>query len=269
VAKRGGNKAAAGWNPRILGLVICAFFVLGVITGFSTVGRAVAIRVSGFFSSLTAKIPHASLSSAAINEWIDEKVRWTDVRFGVKLSRLWRRPPSARATGGAVAIVERHDGFYALFADGELRGPVSPITTEDLPILSGRGVVSARGADLIEFAAVMVRAEAQLSRIVSEMNVDDDGTASLYLDRSRTALIFDLEAVPLELGRAGEILARWHDREQLIAAIDMTTRGEAVVRMTVAASSPPVHGALNKVSDHAPARAGGRIGRDAQESVTP
>ncbi|HTR60169.1 MAG TPA: cell division protein FtsQ/DivIB [Candidatus Binataceae bacterium] len=253
MAKRSGNKAAAGWNARMLGLVLCAFFVLGVITGFSTVGRAVALRVSGFISSFSGKIPHASFSWAPLNGWIDDQVHRAELRSGINFSALWRRPTSARANGSVVAIVERHDGFYALFSDGELRGPISPTATDDLPILSGNGVENARGSDLVEYAAVMVRAEAQLSHIVSEMNVDDDGTASLYLDRARTAVVFDLDQVPLELGRAAEILGQWHDREQMIAAIDMTTPGEAVVRVTETASVP--HPAVNKVSDHASAGA--------------
>jgi hypothetical protein len=133
-------------------------------------------------------------------------------------------------------------------------------------------VESARGIDLVEDAAAMVRAEAQLSHVVSEMNVDDDGTASIYLDRARTAVIFDLDAVPLEIGRAAEILAQWRDREQMIAAIDMTTPGEAVVRVTEAASAPSARGAISKVLDHAPPPAGATgvaAAKKAQERVTP
>ena len=239
----------------MLGLVLCAFFVLGVITGFSTVGRAVALRVSGFIASFSGKIPHASFSWAPVSGWIDDQIHRAEVRTGINFSALWRRPLSTRGSGGVVAIVERRDGFYALFGDGELRGPVSPTATDDLPILSGTGVENARGSELVEYAAVIVRAEAQLSHIVSEMNVDEDRTASLYLDRARTAVIFDLDQVPLELGRAAEILARWHDREQMIAAIDMTTSGEAVVRVTETALVP--HPAVNKVSAHASAGAAG------------
>jgi hypothetical protein len=241
----------------MLGLVLCAFFVLGVITGFSTVGRAVALRVSEFFSSFSGRVPRASFSWAPVSGWVDDQIHRAEIRSGINFSALWRRPMNTRDSGGVVAIVERHDGFYGLFGDGELRGPISPTATDDLPILSGNGVDNARSSELLEYAAVMVRAEAQLSHIVSEMNVDDDGTASLYLDRARTAVIFDLDQVPLELGRAAEILGRWHDREQMIAAIDMTTPGEAVVRVTEAASVPKVQAAVSKVSDHASVRAAG------------
>jgi len=232
----------------MLGLVLCAFFVLGVITGFSAVGRALAVRVSDFFYSLTGRLPRPAVSSEAIEGWLDQEVCRAELGLGVRFSALWRRRVFTRPPGDPIAIVERHDGFYWLFANGELRGPVSPTRTDDLPILSGPGMENARGGELVEFAAVMVRAEAQLSHLVSEMSVDDDGTAALYLDHARTSVIFDLDAVPLEMGRAAEILGRWHDRQQMIAAIDMTTPGEAVVRMTEAAASSATHTAVCKRS---------------------
>src|SRR5262245_31449874 len=237
----------------MLGLVLCAFFVLGVITGFSAVGRALALRVSDFFDSLTGRLPRPAASSELIEGWLDQQVRRAELRLGINFSALSRQRVNSRPTGEPIAIVERHDGFYWLFADGELRGPVSPTSTDDLPILSGPGMENARGGELVELAAVMVRAEAQLSHLVSEMSVDDDGTASLYLDHARTSVIFDLDAVPLEMGRAAEILGRWRDRQNLIAAIDMTTPGEAIVRMAEAASVP----AGGKRSEHPTAEAAG------------
>jgi len=239
----------------MLGLVLCAFFVLGVITGFSAVGRALAVRVSDFFYSLTGRFPRPTVSSESIEGWFDQQVSRAELGLGVRISALWRRRVYARPPGDPIAIVERHDGFYWLFADGELRGPVSPTSTDDLPILSGPGMENARGGELVEFAAVMVRAEAQLSHLVSEMKVDDDGTASLYLDHARTSVIFDLDAVPLEMGRAAEILGRWHDRQQMIAAIDMTTPGEAVVRMTDAAATSAAPAVQSKPSGHLSAAA--------------
>jgi hypothetical protein len=235
----------------MLGLVLCAFFVLGVITGFSAVGRTLAVRVSDFFYSLTGRFPRPASSSEFLEGWLDRQVRLAELRWGINLSAFWRRPVYTRPSGDPIAIVERHDGFYWLFADGELRGPVSPTSTDDLPILSGPAMENARGGELVEFAAVMVRAEAQLSHVVSEMTVADDGTASLYLDHARTTVIFDLDAVPLEMGRAAEILGRWHARQQMIAAIDMTTPGQAIVRMTETASTSGAHAAaVSKRSDH-------------------
>jgi hypothetical protein len=234
----------------MLGLVLCAFFVLGVITGFSAVGRALAVRVSDFFYSLTGRFPRPAASSEFLEGWLDQQVRLAELRWGVNLSAFWRRRVYTRPAGDPIAIVERHDGFYWLFADGELRGPVSPTSTDDLPILSGPAMENARGGELVEFAAVMVRAEAQLAHLVSEMTVADDGTAALYLDHTRTSVIFDLDAGPLEMGRAAEILGRWRDRQQMIAAIDMTTPGEAIVRMTETASTSGAHVAVSKRSDH-------------------
>jgi len=239
----------------MLGLVLCAFFLLGVITGFSAVGRALAVRVSEFFHSLTGSLPRPAASSRLIDGWLDEQVHRLELRLGVNFSAFRRKPVTPRATGGAIAIVERHDGFYGLFADGELRGPVSPNRADDLPILSGPRMENARGDELVEFAALMVRAEVRLAQLVSEMNVDDDGTASLYLDHARTRVIFDLDSAPLEMGRAADILGRWRDRQQIIAAIDMTTPGQAVVRMTETASTSGVHAAVSKRSDRVSAGA--------------
>jgi hypothetical protein len=239
----------------MLGLVLCAFFLLGVITGFSAVGRALAVRVTDFFHSLTGSLPRPAASSRLIEGWLAEQVHRAELRLGVNFSALGRQRVNARATGEAIAIVERRDGFYALFADGELRGPVSPNRAEDLPILSGPGVENARSDELVEFAALMVRAEVRLSQLVSEMSVDDDRTASLYLDHARTRVIFDLDSAPLEMGRAAEILGRWRDREPMIAAIDMTAPGEAVVRMTEAPSISGAHAAVSKRSDRASAGA--------------
>jgi hypothetical protein len=101
------------------------------------------------------------------------------------------------------------------------------------------------------------------------MSVDDDGTASLYLDHARTSVVFDLDAVPLEMGRAAEILGRWHDRQQMIAAIDLTTPGEAVVRMTEAAATSGTPAAVSKRSGHPSAAAAAAATTRPRESVTP
>jgi hypothetical protein len=162
-------------------------------------------------------------------------------------------------------MVERHDGFYALFADGELEGPVSPNAEGDLPILSGARVENSRGVELVEYAATMVRAEAELSHLVSEMSVDDDEVAALYLDRTRTEILIDLDQAPAEIKRAGEVLAKWRGRAPMIAALDMTMPDEAVVRFAAAAAPPPHRrGAVRKISVHSGIR---NSGRGAQESV--
>ena len=154
-----------------------------------------------------------------------------------------KHPASPPATNGAaeisrahdaddpIAIVERHDGFYALLAGGEIRGPVSPAQQPNLPIMSGPGVESAKGLDLLDDAAVLVRAEAQMSNLISEMRVDNDGTASFYLDRARMAVVVDVNREEIELPRALDVLKQWQGRERLIAMVDMTTPDMAVVRL--------------------------------------
>jgi hypothetical protein len=70
-----------------------------------------------------------------------------------------------------------------------------------------------------------------LSGLVSEMRVHGDGTVSLFFDRSHTELRIDLDDAPAQLKRATEVLGRWHGHEQLVAMIDMTTPGQAVMRL--------------------------------------
>jgi hypothetical protein len=76
-----------------------------------------------------------------------------------------------------------------------------------------------------------VRAEAQMSSLISEMRIDSDGSASYYLDRERMAVVVDLDREAVELPRALEVLKQWRGRERLIAMLDMTTPGMAVVRL--------------------------------------
>jgi hypothetical protein len=215
------------------GLVVCAFFVLGVMTGFSTAGRTVALRASASLGSYRNQIldsiaparTTAANYSAVLVEWAG--------RAG--LYRRGMQAPAASSAGdlrdGAIAIVERHDGFYQLFSGGELRGPVSMGKQGDLPVLSGSVLDNARGAQMVDYAAVLVRAEAQLSEIISEMRVGDDGTASLFLERERTEVVIDLERATTELQRAIKVRQQWQGRENLIAALDLTTPGLAVVRL--------------------------------------
>jgi hypothetical protein len=137
----------------------------------------------------------------------------------------------ARSRGDAIAIVERRDGFYALLGGGEIRGPVSPNKQPDLPIVSGPAIETAKADELLADAELLVRAEAQLSSLVSEMRVDNDGTASFFLDRERMALVVDMDQQTTELRRAMDVLKQWEGRERLIAMLDMTTPGMAIVRL--------------------------------------
>lgn len=212
-AKQGSAKGAgADWTRRALGLVLCAFFGLGVMTGLSGPGRAFAARVRVRVDSY-----------------------WAAAAQTVGLSR--GRPAQGAliahvgAPGRPIALVERADGFYVLLAQGELRGPVEPQSEGDLPILSGSSLKGARPHALVRYAATLVRAEAELAHLVSEMRLDEDGTASLFFDRSHTELRLDLAHAPAELNRAAEVLERWRGHQSLIASLDMTTRGQAVMRL--------------------------------------
>jgi hypothetical protein len=217
------------------GLVVCAFFALGVMTGFSTTGRTVALRAAATLTSYRDQIldsiaparETASNYSAVLVQWAG--------RAGIYRRGLHEPGAAPVSSGdtrdGAIAIVESHDGFYELFRDGELRGPVSPGKQGDLPVLSGDALDNARGTQMVDYAAVLVRAETQLSEIISEMHVGDDGTASLFLERERTEVMIDLDRATTEIQRAIKVRQQWQGRENLIAALDLTTPGLAVVRL--------------------------------------
>jgi hypothetical protein len=233
----------------MVGIVLCAFFVFGVMTGFSAPGRALTLRCSNFFSAYSARIDRVAAPANPLLQWLRDAARSIEIQAGITSAPIAKL--AGLRQGGAIAMVERHDGFYALFSNGELEGPVSPNAEGDLPILSGDRVENSRGVDLVGYAATMVRAEAELSRLVSEMSVDNDAVAALYLDGARTEVLIDLDNAPAEIKRANEVLAQWRGRERMIAALDMTMPDEAVVRLA-AADAPPErrHGAVRKVSVH-------------------
>jgi hypothetical protein len=245
VAKRSKGAAAArnswGWSSKALGLVLCAFFVLGMATGLSQAGRALAARARVTLASYWAE------AAGTFTEWRD---RTTESAMLAPIAR----PPQ----GDAVALVERHDGFYALFAEGELRGPVQASRAGDLPILSGAAVQTAGAQDLVRYAAALVRSEVALSGLVSEMRLDDDGTVSLFFDRSHTELRVDLDDAPAQLKRATEVLGQWRGHEQQIAMVDMTTPGQAVMRLRATAPLAAMQaGAVRRVAQRT--RAGGGV----------
>jgi hypothetical protein len=220
--------------------VLCAFFVLGMATGLSQAGRALAARTRLKLTSYWARV------TGTFVQWRDRTTQ---------SALLVPRP----APADAVALVERHDGFYALFAEGELRGPVEPVRAGDLPILSGAAVQTAQAQDLVRCAATLVRSEVALSGLVSEMRLDGDGTVALFFDRSRTELRIDLDDAPAQLKRATEVLGRWHGHEQMVAMIDMTTPGQAVMRLrgVTPHETVPGSGAVRRVAERT--RASGAI----------
>lgn len=231
-----------GWSSKALGLVLCAFFVLGMATGLSQAGRALAARARVTLISYWAE------AAGTFAQWRDRATE------SAMLAPLPRSEP-----GDAVALVERHDGFYALFAEGELRGPVQASRAGDLPILSGEAAQTAGAQDLVRYAATLVRSEVALSGLVSEMRLDGDGTVSLFFDRSHTELRVDLDGAPAQLKRATEVLGQWRGHEQQVAMIDMTTPGLAVMRLrgTAPLAAAQGSGALRRVAERTRVRSGG------------
>jgi hypothetical protein len=203
-------KKGSEWSWRIAGVALCAFFGLGVATGLSGSGRLVSDRAQ-FLWRLGSLIKRSSFST---------------------VSPL---PQTPRPTSNAVALVKRADGFYTLDAAGELRGPVSPTAAGDMPILSGATLGNAAGDRLVEYASVLVRAEAALGAEISEMRVDHDGEAVLYLDRPALPITIDLDHPDSEVQAANRILSIWRGHHDLIAALDMTVPGQGVARLRPAA----------------------------------
>ena len=252
-ARRGGNRTVAGWSPRLGGLVVCAFFALGVMTGFSTTGRAIALSASAalrsyrnqIIDSLAPARTAAASYPALLTQWAGRAGIYHRASHGPDAAAL----SAGDVREGAIAIVERRDGFYELFSGGELRGPVSPGKQGDLPVLSGAVLDNARGPQMVDYAAVLVRAEAQLSEIISEMRVNDDATASLFLERERTEVVIDVDRATTEIQRAIRVRQQWQGRENLIAALDLTTPGLVIVRLHAAEGNHSKHkGAIRKVS---------------------
>ncbi len=201
---------------RLAGIALCLFFALGVMTGLSRPGRAFATRVEA---------------------WLDPRPLLGRSGIAPALFAHGAMIPSAPASpAAAIALVERGDGFYPLDAQGVLRGPVAPAAAGDLPILSGGGLAGATPAELLDAAAALVRAEAELNSAASELRVDRDGVATVYLDRAALGISFDIDRAGVELPRAARILGLWRGHERMIAAIDLTASDAAVVRLRRAAT---------------------------------
>ena len=217
-AKRKKSKPSASqWGFRLAGILLCAFFVLGVITGLSRPGRTLATRVQTILN-LWPGPGHSSLIPAAF-------------LGGTVIEPTVHR----RTLGSSIALVQRDDGFYALDSDGVLRGPVAPAAQGDMPILSGAGALAAQPAQLIDDAEALVRAEAGLGAVVSEMRIATDSTATIFLEHPRLEITFDIDRMAFELSRAVTVLRMWRGHEDLIASLDLTTPGQAVMQMKPAA----------------------------------
>src|SRR5579863_10450832 len=128
------------------------------MTGFSATGRAVALRTSDALISYRTRAMDsiapardaAGNYSGAILDWAGRAGIYHRVEHSLGAESLSARD----LRKGAIAIVERRDGFYQLFDGGELRGPVSPGVQGDLPVISGAAVDNARGTQLVEYAEI-------------------------------------------------------------------------------------------------------------------
>lgn len=206
--RKSGNSSQ--WGFRLAGIVLCAFFVLGVITGLSRPGHMLALRIH----ALLDLWPHHSGSALIPGGF----------------TAIPGLGPS-NGNDGAGALIKRDDGFYVLKFTGDMRGPIAPEAQPDLPILSGPSMAEADATQLMQDAAVMVRAEADLNQLVSEMKAGPDGTATLFLEHTRAAVVIDVSRSGAEIERAARILRMWRGHQQMIAVIDLTTPDEAVVRL--------------------------------------
>jgi hypothetical protein len=215
--RRKASRIASGWSWRLAGLALCAFFGLGFLSGAS------GNRANPFFQRAVI----------VLKSYKEGLVQTATL---VRDARRRHPQPASRAFPGEVALVQRHDGLYALRGSGELLGPLSAGATDNLPIVSGDALEDAGAEHMVEYASLMVRAEAVLSRLISEMYVHRDGEASLFLDSSHTEVALDLDNASAELERASDILGRWRGREDQIARLDMTVPGEAVVSLRATAS---------------------------------
>jgi len=233
-AKKKRTKSGSGWSWRLAGIALCAFFALGVVTGLSQSGRMLALRIE----SLLQCFPRTSRF-----ELIPAAYRG----FFVKGPTIEDRRSSSVAATQAIALAEHQDGLYQVDSQGGRFGPISAADAADVPVLSGSEIEHATAAQLLEYAGELVRAEAALGAIVSEMRVTSSGEIHLYLDQPHLVVAFTGGCSPLELARAGKVLSVWRERSSLIRIIDMTVPDEAIVRLQAEGLERPEHLNMKRV----------------------
>ncbi|MBV8056603.1 MAG: cell division protein FtsQ [Deltaproteobacteria bacterium] len=220
--KRKRSKTGSGWSWRLAGIALCAFFALGVITGLSQSGHILARRIE----ALLARLPHGNRSElipAAYHTFLFKEP--TARKFGWSSAALTARGPAAE-----IALIEYPDGFFQIDSKGGLRSMVSSADAADLPVISGSGVETADASQLVEYAGQLIRAEAALSAIISEMHVTPSGEMHLFLERPHLEIVLAPGQLPLQLARAARVLEVWRGRRELIGVLDMTISSEAIVR---------------------------------------
>jgi len=228
--KRKKGKTGSGWSWRLAGIALCAFFLLGVITGLSQPGRLLAHRIE----ALLQRLPHSGRSQlipAAYHALLFKQPTSDAGRQSAVSTAL-------RPSTDTVALAELSEGFYQIDSQGGLFGPLSPANTPDLPILSGSGLEHARASQLIEYAGIVIRAEALFGAVISEMRVTAHGEAHLYLDRPHLVIILTPTGFSPQLLRAAKVLKIWQQHRELIEMVDVTIPGEAIVRPKTEAIEP-------------------------------
>ena len=78
----------------------------------------------------------------------------------------------------------------------------------------------------------LVRAEAALSEMVSEMRIDDDGTRLAFPRSLAHRVAQSISTMRRRIRARREVLGAWRGHEHLIAMLDMTTPGQAVMRLS-------------------------------------
>lgn len=220
--KRKKSKTGSGWSWRLAGIALCAFFLLGVITGLSQSGRLLARRIEALlqrlpYSGRSQLIP-AAYQAFFFKEQTPDNVHQLSVAA------------APRARTDAIALAKLSEGFYQIDSQGGLFGPVSLANTPDLPILSGSGLEHAPASQLLEYAGDAIRAEAVLELLVSEMQVMAQGEIRLYLDQPHLTIVLTPNGFSQQLSLAAKVLKICHQHQELIQMIDMTVPGQAIVR---------------------------------------
>jgi hypothetical protein len=196
--------------------------LLGVITGLSQSGRLLAHRIG----ALLQRLPYSGRSQlipAAYHALLFKEPTINTVRQSAAST-------APRPRTDAIALAERAEGFYQIDSQGGLFGPLSPANTLDLPVLSGSGLEHAGALQIVEYTSNVIRAEAVLGAVISEMHVTAYGDIRLYLDRPHLVIVLTHTGFPLQLSHAAKVLKILQQHRELIEMIDMTVPGEAIVR---------------------------------------
>ncbi|HLX37976.1 MAG TPA: hypothetical protein VKR29_09255, partial [Candidatus Binataceae bacterium] len=114
-----------------------------MMTGFSEAGRRVALRARNLVETWADRTLARLGPFRHATDGFEQSIAPIEVALKLRSPAAETPIPGemeiARAHDASdpIAIVERRDGFYALLAGGEIRGPVSPAQQPDLPIMSG------------------------------------------------------------------------------------------------------------------------------------